>query len=241
MRKIKILIIIILGVFAALTACWYIFATPAFILKLGNDALNKYNYSLTAENFNHIVPFNIKGDKLSLMQGKKALAYAQDVRISLNPLFLSIDFKAKLCGGDLRGSYSLFKGLAFKLKDSNLSNFKGSMEGFLNASFEENKFNFQTNKARFEDWSGIPLSIFNNAQGSLFIDPDKANLISISLTGEAGNATLKGSITKKRIDLTLEFIPNESSTLWQEKFEGYHMKDGRFVIAVSLPTIIFMH
>lgn len=237
----KRLFTVILIIFLLLAIGWYIFTNPKFILKSGNDALAKYDCYLATEGFNNAIPFNIRIERLSLMQGKKALAYAQDVRISLNPLLLSLDFKAKLCGGDLKGSYNWFRGLTFKIKDSQLSNFKGSMEGLLSADFKGKDFNFQVNNARFGDWSGIPLSIFSNANGSLLIDPDKTNLISVSLTGEAGSATLKGSVTKKRIDLTLEFIPNENSTLWQEKFSGYHMKEGRFVIVVSLPTIMFVH
>ncbi len=241
MPKAKYAFIIPAAVLIILIVCWYIFASPEFILKLSNEALAKYNCSLAIKDFSHSIPLNIQGNKLSLRYHKKEILSADDIKISFNPFLLSLNFRAKLYGGSFRGSYNLFKGLKFEVKNSELSNFKDEMKGSLNARFDVNGLNFQVGEAKFEDWSGIPFSIFTNAKGSLLIDPAKTNLISVSLAGEAGDALLKGSITKKRIDLTLEFTPKEDSSLWQDKFNGYHMKDGRFIIAVSLPTIIFIH
>lgn len=197
--------------------------------------------------------FNLHAKSLDIeIRGKPAVKIAE-VSSRINPLYLlrkqlffTID--GKIGEGNINGKLTLPQQGIIKIANVELKvipyltslGFKG--DGLISGSvvLKNNTLNiiFIIPHANIQDSAGripLPLSSFHKIMGALSIKEDIVRVNSISLEGEKGYARLKGNITNRFADLTLELMPvtGKLTTLESALIRRHKVSPGYYVIPIK--------
>ena len=115
----------------------------------------------------------------------------------------------------------------------------GTISGRFLMADDKGSLEFVTRNAAFEpaDFSGVkvPMNIFNDVTGSLAIEGNVIEVVSIFLVGKDIYARLKGVIKNSSTDLAMELMPGRSfleNPLFLMEVGRYQVSPGYYVIPV---------
>jgi type II secretion system protein N len=200
--------------------------------------------------------FDFKSAHMTLKKSDRALISIDDVTGRMNPLKLlagkpPLDFRGNVGGGRIEGEAGFLKTSSANIRVDKanmeeipffaLSGLEGN--GILSGEFRLAKgtgdIKFVLKDARLKTGSfggvSVPLDVFRRARGAMTVEGPTVKIVSFSLEGEGIYARIKGNIVGKRLDVTLELMPDRSfkESIVFSALGNYRVSPGYFVIPIT--------
>lgn len=197
--------------------------------------------------------FNLHAKSLDIEIREKPAVKIAEVSSRINPLYLLkkqlfFTIEGKIGEGNINGKLTLPQQGVIKIANVELKaipyltslGFKGDglISGSITLKNDTLNIIFIIPHANIQDSAGripLPLSSFHKIVGDLSIKGNIVQVNSISLEGKKGYARLKGSITNRFMDLTLELMPvaSELTTLESTLIRRHEVSPGYYVITIK--------
>ena len=200
--------------------------------------------------------FDFKAAHMTLKKSDRALISIDEVAGRINPLKLlagkpPLDFSGNVGGGRIDGEAGFLKRSPANIRvyRANIEEIpffalsglegNGTLSGECRLAKGTGDIKFVVKDARLKTGSfggvSVPLDVFRDAKGAMTVEGPTVKIVSFSLEGEGIYARIKGNIVGKKLDLTLELMPDRS---FKEAFifsalENYRVSPGYFVIPIT--------
>ncbi|MEN8262384.1 MAG: type II secretion system protein GspN [Nitrospirota bacterium] len=246
MTKLRYLLYLVIAIPVLLFLIWMI-AIPADLIRdrIESAVTNtgNSNLKLSIKGFRKGLFCNLYADSLDLSIDDKPALRITGFRSTFNPGYLTkkelaLSIKGKIGTGDINGLLKLPLDGRITIEKAELdaisflSQFGVKIKGYVFSDITI-KNNFLTVAFKVPDLdiddsdSVIPLlNTFHRLQGSLSIENNIIKITSISLEGDKGYARLKGDIANRRLNLSLELMPDENKLS-----TGESMLIGRYIVS----------
>jgi type II secretion system protein N len=252
---IRLLIACLIAV-AVIFGLWSIVFTDRMLIYGIEKSLTDGDLHVEVTDLKKGLFFDFKSAHMTLKKSDRALISIDDVTGRINPLKLlsgkpPLDFRGNVGGGRIDGEAGFLKRSSANIRVDKanieeipffaLSGLEGN--GTLSGEFRLAKgtgdIKFVVKDAHLKNGSfggvSVPLDVFRDAKGAMSIEGPTVKIVSFSLEGEGIYARIKGNIVGKRLDVTLELMPERSfkEALIFSALENYRVSPGYFVIPIT--------
>ncbi len=250
----------ILAAFVAVPVVfWFIWmAFPASsIQSMIEDSAGDRNITIEVQGLKKGFFYTLSADKVALKSSGEELVSFNNIRSRINPFgLIGMQVDASVNGttgsGKISGSAIFaknrlqakidYKDVAMQempfLKHGGIRG-SGTISGRFLMTGDRGRVEFVTRNATFEpaDFSGIkvPMNFFKEVTGSLAIEGNVLEVVSVSLRGKDIYARLKGPIKNHVADLTMELMPSGSfleNPLFLMEVGRYQVSPGYYIIPI---------
>jgi len=236
----KNLIFIIITLLVLFLAAWRLIPIEPVILRLADNALEKYGCSLGLDGLEKGLFLSLSAKRVFIKFAGKELISCEDFKTNFNPYMISFAFNGSVLNGKMEGKYKIFGGLFVRLKGLSLEqlnpDFRVRAKGIINANIEKNRMDFWSDKISLPDLffeqSILPLSMFSKIKGTVSVKRDHLLIESAKFEGQIGTARLKGRINRNFLDIIVEFMPAQDE-LWSSILADYRIKENLYRIPVK--------
>ena len=200
--------------------------------------------------------FDFKSAHMTLKKSDRALISIDDVTGRINPLKLltgkpPLDFRGNVGGGRIDGEAGFFKRSSANIRvyKANIEEIpffafsglegNGAVSGECRLAKGTGDIKFVVKDAHLKNGSfggiSVPLDVFHDAKGAMAIEGPTVKIVSFSLEGEGIYARIKGNIIGKKLDVTLELMPDRSfkESIAFSALGNYRVSPGYFVIPIT--------
>jgi type II secretion system protein N len=253
---VKRLIVICLAGAAFVFGLWSVVITDRVLIGMAEKALDGSGLRLEVTDLKKGFFFDIKAARVTVSNSGRRLLFIDDFTGRINPFHLlagrpPLRFWGTLGGGRVDGQVGFFRGspatVSVEKAQINeiplfgLSGLEGSgtLSGELRSAKGKGDIQFTVKDARLKTISyggvPVPLEVFHDARGALQIGGAGIKIVSFSLDGDGIYARVKGNVAGKRLNVSLELMPDSSfrDAIVFSALGRYRLSPGYYVIPIT--------
>jgi len=248
---------------------WYFVLPSSLIQTKIEDTISnkgRLNINASINGFRKGPFFTVYAESLELKIDKTPALRITDISCRINPLYLlkrqvAFSIRAKIGTGDVEGFFRLpvRLGESDEAETGSLKIDKAEISAipYLNSvgldgsGLISANLNLKNNvidvifKIPDADIQGsvmgmpLPISSFHKIQGALLLKENTIKITSINLEGDKGYARIKGNVTGRFMNLTLELMPTagELNSIESTLISKYQISPGYYVIPIKGPLL----
>ncbi len=251
-------VLIVLGaVITVIWGIWIVFPVTA-MQSIIEDSVHNQKFTLTVEGLKKNMFYRLYADRIVLKATEGELISLHAIHGAINPLSLialrmDLSLKGSIGAGHFSGDASFSKNMITikldfiqaSLRDMQFLEIAGihgtgALSGKFTLTDQRGHLEFLVNDAGIEPavFAGVtvPLNVFNTVKGSVDIEGNTFDLVSVSLEGRHVFARLSGVIKDNVMDLRMEVMPQKSfleNPLFLSQVDRYQVSPGYYVIPVK--------
>ncbi len=211
---------------------WIIAVPESLLTNLVEGAMHDGSLRLGVTDMRKGLFYNFSCGNITLTNNGKKLLSVNNIEGRINPLSLlllklNVLFSGDLSRGKVNGSIDLFRGKSHVTVSVNGAELQympffallgiegqGILSGNINIKNTKGSVTFSVTDAQFDQATfggvAVPLDFFTGGRGAMTVDGGMLRIQSFALEGEGIYARLKGDITRGRMSLTMELMPEKT-------------------------------
>ena len=252
----KRLIVVCLVGAAFVFGLWSVVITDRILIGMAETALAGSGLRIEVTDLKKGLFFDVNAARITLAASDKRLLFIDDFTGRVNPFRMlaglpPLRFEGTLGGGRVAGQAGFFEGSPMTVRVDKarieeipffgLSGLEGSgtLSGELRSVKGKGDVQFTVEDARLKTVSyggvPVPLEVFHEARGALQIEGTGIKIVSFSLDGDGIYARIKGNVAGKRLNVSLELMPDSSfrDAIVFSALGRYRLSPGYYVIPIT--------
>jgi type II secretion system protein N len=253
---VKRFIVVCLVGAAFVVGLWTVVITDQVLIGMAEKTLTGSGLRIDVTGLKKGFFFEIKAARITLSKSDRRLLFIDDFTGTINPFNMlagrpPLRFVGTLGGGRVDGQAGFFRGSPATVRVERahikeipffgLSGLEGSgtLSGELRTAKGKGYVEFAVEDTRLKTVSyggvPVPLDVFREARGALQIGGTAVKIVSFSLEGDGIYARVRGNITGKTLNASLELMPDSSfrDAIVFSALGRYRESPGYYVIPIT--------